>query len=67
MRRYLITGAGGSVGRALTLALLKKGHIVCALDNSEDALFKLKQKVNSINLLDGLRSFLGDIKDYKRL
>ena len=67
MKRYLITGAGGSVGSALTLSLLKNGDIVCALDNSEDALFKLKQKVNSLGLLVGLRLFLGDIKDYKRL
>ncbi len=67
MKRYLITGAGGSVGGALTLAILKKGNIVCALDNSEDGLFKLKQKVTSLGFSDGLRCFLGDIKDYKRL
>lgn len=67
MIRTLITGAAGSVGKSLTLQLLKEGQRVCAFDNSEDALFKLRKSVKDKNLDENLRDFLGDIRDLSRL
>ena len=41
MKRVAITGAGGSIGSSLTRAIISMGATVCAIDNSEDALFRL--------------------------
>ena len=64
-KRYLITGAGGTVGSALLDKLIKKKDvIVCALDSDEERLFNISQKYpksNQINL------FLGNIRDKERL
>ena len=52
-KRYLITGAGGTVGSALLDNLIKKDVIVCALDSDEERLFNISQKYpksNQINL-----------------
>ena len=67
MKRVLITGAAGSVGTALTRDLLSEGVIVCALDNSEDALFNLKENIKAEGLKDNFRDFLGDIRDLSRI
>ena len=64
-KRYLITGAGGTIGSALVDRLIKdKNIIVCAFDSDEERLFNISQKYpnsNQINL------FLGDIRDKDRL
>lgn len=65
--RYLITGAAGSVGSALVERLTQNGHIVCAFDNSEDGMFRLKQRYDSTEYSHLLRYFLGDVRDLSRL
>ena len=64
-KRYLITGAGGTIGSALVDRLIKKKNIiVCAFDSDEERLFNISQKYpnsNQINL------FLGNIRDKDRL
>ena len=69
MKRILITGAAGSIGSALTYDLLKNdnGAIVCALDSSEDGLFRLRQNARSLGIDGNLRDFLGDIRDLERI
>ncbi len=67
MKRILVTGAAGSVGRALVIDLLKEGNTVCAFDNQEDGLFNLRQNIKSINLENNLKDFLGDIRDLPRI
>ncbi|MFT7616451.1 MAG: FlaA1/EpsC-like NDP-sugar epimerase [Planctomycetota bacterium] len=42
-QKILVTGAGGSIGRALTISLLENGHTVTALDKNENGLFLLHQ------------------------
>ena len=64
-KRILVTGACGSIGSALVERLLLGGHIVCALDQSEDGLFKLDQKFR--DKTKKLRLFLGDVRDRDRL
>lgn len=64
--RVLVTGACGSVGSALVRRLLDDRHTVCSFDQSEDGLFKLDQELKG--LAEGrLRSFLGSVRDEKRL
>mgnify|MGYP001311644840 FL=1 len=65
MERILVTGAAGTVGSELTKRLLSQGKLVCSLDNSEDALFKLEQSL--VKHKKNFRPFLGDIRDYERL
>ena len=64
-KRYLITGAGGTIGIALLENLIKKNNLVCAFDSDEERLFNISQKYskykNKINL------FLGNIRDKERL
>jgi FlaA1/EpsC-like NDP-sugar epimerase len=67
MNRILITGACGSIGSALTKKLLSEDKIVCALDNSEDGLFKLKRDIKNNHYSNNLKTFLGDVRDIKRL
>ena len=42
--KFLITGGSGSVGQALTLSLLEKGHAVRVLDKKVEGLQSLKHK-----------------------
>jgi FlaA1/EpsC-like NDP-sugar epimerase len=64
-KRYLITGAGGTIGSALVDKLIKKKNIiVCAFDTDEEKLFNISQKYpnsKKVNL------FLGNIRDKDRL
>jgi len=43
-KRYLITGAGGTIGNALLENLIKKNNLVCAFDSEEERLFNISQK-----------------------
>jgi FlaA1/EpsC-like NDP-sugar epimerase len=63
--RILVTGACGSVGSALVMRLLDDGHTVCALDQSEDGLFKLDRDWRDGD--DRLRCFLGNVRDEDRV
>ena len=67
MKRVAITGAGGSIGSSLTRAIISMGATVCAIDNSEDALFRLGGSITSTDDQNKLRLFLGDIRDRGRL
>jgi len=67
MSRILITGACGTVGEALLDALVSKENIVCAFDNNEDGLFKIRQKYKTHEFYSNMRFFLGDVRDLKRL
>ncbi len=67
IKRFLITGAAGSVGRALVRRLVMLGHTVCAFDNSEDGMFNLKKEYETSDYAKLLRYFLGDIRDKQRL
>ena len=61
MIRVLVTGAAGSVGRALVEDLLKNGNKVCAFDNSEDGLFKLREYLNEYE--EGIKNSENTVKD----
>lgn len=65
MKRVLITGACGSIGKQLAKRLLDDGEKVCVFDNNEDGLFNLKNEFSQFS--KNLRVFLGDIRDEKRL
>lgn len=65
MKRILVTGACGSIGKALVLRLLDDGNKVCAFDNNEDGLFHLSKECSLFN--SNLKVFIGDIRDIKRL
>ena len=67
MKRVLVTGAGGSIGSALVKRLLADGHVVCAFDNNEDALFHLNKSYSSEDEKRRLKIFLGDVRDTNRL
>jgi len=64
LKRFLITGGAGTIGSALTEELLSKGNQVCVFDNSEDSLFRLKQKLRQYS---EVRFFVGDVRDEPRL
>jgi UDP-N-acetylglucosamine 4,6-dehydratase/5-epimerase len=65
-KRYLITGAGGTIGSALLEKLLKKkDNIVCAFDSDEERLFNISQKYSKFNKKINL--FLGNVRDKERL
>ena len=64
--RYLITGAGGTIGLALLERLLKnKKNIVCAFESDEERLFNISQKFSKYN--NKVHLFLGNIRDKERL
>jgi len=65
-KRYLITGAGGTIGLALMEKLLEnKNNIICAFDSDEERLFKISQKYSKYN--DKINLFLGNIRDRDRV
>ena len=65
MKRVLVTGACGSIGKELAKRLLDDGEKVCVFDNNEDGLFNLKNEFSQFS--KNLRVFLGDIRDETRL
>jgi len=63
-KNVLITGGGGSVGRALTERVLDRNpNVVRILDQSEAALARLQRTVGN----DRCRFLLGDVRDRERL
>lgn len=64
-KRYLITGAGGTIGIALLKNLIKKNNLVCAFDSDEERLFNISQKYSKYKKKINL--FLGNIRDKERL
>lgn len=66
MKRILVTGACGSIGKALVHALIDTGNKVCAFDNNEDGLFHLNKEINS-RYSHRLNIFIGDVRDSARL
>mgnify|MGYP001372220588 CR=1 FL=1 len=69
MSRTLVTGAAGSIGKELVKSLLREGSTVCAFDNNEDSLFRMRSEFSNHypQLINKLRFFLGDIRDQKRI
>ncbi len=66
-KRYLVTGAAGSVGAALVERLISAGNVVCLFDNSEEGMFQLKKKYEKTANAHLARYFLGDVRDLARL
>lgn len=60
----LVTGAAGTIGRALTKTLLPIAKAIRCLDHSETDLFFLHQDLSGLNRLSPQ---LGDIRDLDRL
>jgi FlaA1/EpsC-like NDP-sugar epimerase len=65
-KRFLITGACGTIGSELVKKLLKSGAIVCAFDSYENGLFELQRSLGPI-YKKNLRIFLGDVRNLQRL
>lgn len=65
-KRFLVTGACGTIGSEIVKKLLKFGAIVCAFDSYENGLFELEKELNS-TYKKNLRIFLGDIRNLQRL
>jgi FlaA1/EpsC-like NDP-sugar epimerase len=62
--RILITGAGGSIGSRIAIALSKIGGVdFLATDRDESALHSLSLKLNSTALFEGSNFLLLDIRD----
>ncbi|MCL4459931.1 MAG: polysaccharide biosynthesis protein [Chloroflexi bacterium] len=67
-KRLLITGAGGSIGVALSewLCALHPAEL-CLLDNHEDSLFKLQQRLGMAGGNLSLGFVLADVRDRRRM
>jgi FlaA1/EpsC-like NDP-sugar epimerase len=65
-KRFLVTGACGTIGSEIVKRLLKSGAIVCAFDSYENGLFELQKKLASISIRN-LKIFLGDVRSLERL
>ncbi|MDR5741046.1 MULTISPECIES: SDR family oxidoreductase [unclassified Caballeronia] len=61
-RRVLLTGAGGGLGHGVSLALLRQGARVLALDRDSDALARLREAV-SPDCADALQTLQVDLAD----
>ena len=59
--KFLITGGAGSVGQALTLSLLEKGHSVRVLDKKADELQPWRH--NNLELIKGRIEDLSAVKE----
>jgi nucleoside-diphosphate-sugar epimerase len=56
MARYLVTGAAGFIGAAVSELLLKDGYTVVGLDNLNDA-YDVRMKVKRLNKLTEVKGF----------
>ncbi|MDA8188170.1 MAG: SDR family NAD(P)-dependent oxidoreductase [Dehalococcoidales bacterium] len=68
--RILVTGAGGSIGSALTEMLLHIGPSqLVLLDHHENSLFQLRQRVMAEGLCDHVptRFILADVRDRRKI
>ena len=65
-KRFLVTGACGTIGSEIVKRLLKSGATVRAFDSYENGLFELERELNPI-YEKNLRIFLGDIRNLERL
>ena len=65
-KRFLVTGACGTIGSEIVKKLLKLGATVCAFDSYENGLFELQRSFASINK-NNLKIFLGDVRSLERL
>lgn len=64
----LVTGAAGSVGRALVMRLLQEDRVVRALDQDEEGLVALERAVQaSTSSSRNLRCLIGNVRDEERL
>jgi len=63
-KRILITGAAGTIGKALVDKLIKLDNEIVAFDHNESELFFLKE---SFNKFDNLHIKVGDIKDKEKV
>jgi FlaA1/EpsC-like NDP-sugar epimerase len=59
----LITGAGGSIGSALSRRLVKSGCKVITLEASESNLYELDKQLRGASARGALRMYLGDAGD----
>ncbi|MBI3970015.1 MAG: polysaccharide biosynthesis protein [Chloroflexi bacterium] len=67
-KTVLVTGAGGSLGRPLTLALANASPRRLVLyDQHESSLFRLRQALLAARPDVPLRAVLGDVRDARRL
>lgn len=63
-RSILVTGAGGSIGRALSLRLVSLGvRKIVLLDASEQAVYRLQNELTSLNPVKTPEVVLGSIAD----
>jgi nucleoside-diphosphate-sugar epimerase len=65
-KRFLVTGACGTIGSEIVKRLLKYEAIVCAFDSYENGLFELEREL-SLTYKKNLRIFLGDVRNLERL
>ena len=62
----IVSGGAGGLGRVMTLALLKQGTRVAALDVNEMSLDGLKDKAAQSSLAGGLKCYPVDLGDPER-
>ena len=66
--RILVTGAGGSIGRALSEWLHQvRPQNLALLDNHEDSLFKLKQHLGLSGSTENAQFIMADVRDRHRM
>jgi FlaA1/EpsC-like NDP-sugar epimerase len=65
-KRFLVTGACGTIGTEILNKLLKLGATVCAFDISENGLFYLQKKFQS-EYKYNIKIFLGCVRNLERL
>lgn len=65
-KRFLVTGACGTIGSAIVKKLLSLKSIVCAFDISENGLFNLEKQLGP-KYNNKIKIFLGSIRNVERL
>lgn len=66
--RILVTGAGGSIGWALSEWLHRvRPQKLALLDNHEDSLFKLKQRLGLSGSTENAQFIMADVRDQHRM